>query len=375
MTVAIFGGAFNPPHNEHINMALEALKAGADRVAFVPSNLPPHKNCDAAFDTRVDMLELAIGDRPNLEICPIEGADNRVHCSYETLPRLKKIYGDVVFVIGGDSLIDLHTWRRPDEVVAVCPIWVFDRGARKAEFDAALQYWRKRGAQIRVMDYRPKDISSTMIRYRAEYGDLRDLDPRVAEYIVAHDLYRRFGATLQRLAGELSPERYGHTLRVAECALRLNAICRLGLDNDKAFTAAILHDCAKSAVARDYRAQDVPTDSLATPIAHQFAGAAVARDEYGVTDEEILDAVRYHATGRAKMSALEKLIYVADLSESGRSFDGVAELRSAIRADFESGFRACVRHVHDYLSSLGAPIYPLGEETYRFYCREGEATK
>lgn len=368
MKVGILGGAFNPPHSEHINMAYKALEAGLDKVVFVPSNLPPHKVCDVPFDQRTDMLALAVGERKDMEICPIEGADSRVHCTYETLPVLKKIYGDVVFLIGGDSLIDLHTWRNPAQVVGVCPIWAFDRADRRKEFDAALEYWRAAGARIRVMDYHPEDVSSTRIRYRLEYRDMRDIDPKVGEYIVAHGLYHTYDPWLQCLRRDLYPDRYEHTLRTSDCAIDLNAVCRLALDPDRVFTAAILHDCAKSAVRNDDFGGKIPEDSIGTPIEHQFGGAVVAREEYGVQDEEILNAVRYHSTGRIGMSALEKLIYLSDLLESGRDFDGVDELRALTRADFETGFRACLQRQFDHLQSKGKPIYPLGIAAYEHYC-------
>ena len=119
---ALLGGAFDPPHAAHIQMAERALALGCERVVFVPSANPPHKRCTADFFDRVAMLEAAIAGRADMSVDTIEGGDGAVHYSYLMLPRLVDKYGDCVFVIGGDSLARrqvrrlrlCHRRRQPD---------------------------------------------------------------------------------------------------------------------------------------------------------------------------------------------------------------------------------------------------------------------
>jgi predicted HD superfamily hydrolase involved in NAD metabolism len=71
-------------------------------------------------------------------------------------------------------------------------------------------------------------------------------------------------------------------------------------------------------------------------VAHQFLGEYIAREELGVEDKDVLNAIKYHTTGRDNMSTLEKVVYVADLIEPSRKYEGVNELRKVIDKDFES---------------------------------------
>ena len=69
------------------------------------------------------------------------------------------------------------------------------------------------------------------------------------------------------------------------------------------------------------------------PVLHQYSGAYVAEKFFEVTDGEVLDAIRYHTSGRADMTSLEKLVFLSDMLESGRQFDGVEKLRKIFREE------------------------------------------
>ena len=83
-------------------------------------------------------------------------------------------------------------------------------------------------------------------------------------------------------------------------------------------------------------------EGVPAPVVHQFTGAERARDFYGVTDERILSAIRYHTSGKPDMTKLEKITFSADMLEPNRNFDGVEKLRAIMDEDFEKGFIACV---------------------------------
>lgn len=368
----IFGGAFDPLHNSHIEMALKALETGLDKVVFVPSGIPPHKSCNVSFEDRIEMLKRVISDYPRFEVCTLEYDLGGVNYAKDVLPRLKEIYGDIVYIIGGDSLIDLDKWKEPEQVIAAAPLLVFPRADREEEFNRALVFWREKGADITVAEYMPAAVSSTCIRYLINMDKTDGIPEKAAEYINGHGLYKKFADKAQKLKKEVLPATYDHIARTCECALRLNFECRLGLDNDKVFLSAMLHDCAKLRSRQPHDTSEVPEDCVGSEMEHQFLGAVIAKKEYGIDDSEILSAIRSHCTGKPDMTTLEKLVFCADMLEDARSYNGVEELRKLIRENFEDGFRACLKRSYDYLLEKNCYIYPLTQEAVDYYNKISE---
>lgn len=135
------------------------------------------------------------------------------------------------------------------------------------------------------------------------------------------------------LKENLSEVRFQHTIGVAETARLLGK--KWGVDEDRAFLAGLIHDCAKEVLRSDaiallkesgYNPDDV--ELLAPALLHAPLGRVFAKNIFGIQDEEVLMAVRYHTTGRAGMSLLEKIIYVADFVEPNRKISEADELRS-----------------------------------------------
>lgn len=343
------------------------MELGCDRVVFVPSGNPPHKRCTADFSDREAMLRLAAAELPNTVVDTSEGEGGEVHYSKDMLPRLTEKYGDCVFVIGGDSLIDMDKWRDPDKVIAAAPILAFPRKDRDGEFARALAYWRSRGARIHADGFTPDGVSSTAARYLAEMRDYSLIAPSVARYIADRGLYCEYAPLADKLASQVEKKTYEHIKRTVVCALGLDFECALGLDRDKVFLAAMLHDCAKKICRMPHDPSPSPPDSVGTEVEHQFYGAYLARTVYGIDDAEVLAAIECHCTGKPDMTALDKLIFCADMLEDKRDFEGVVELRRMIREDFERGFRACLARSYGYLVAKGADIYPLTEVAAAYY--------
>lgn len=147
-----------------------------------------------------------------------------------------------------------------------------------------------------------------------------------------------------KLKSMLNENRYRHSTGVCETAVRLAQI--YGADTEKAYTAGLLHDAAKNLGKKEMLAEcerlGVELDEIERKniaLVHAVLGGAYIRENFGIEDEEILTAVRYHTTGRAGMSLLEKIIYIADMVEPNRDFDGVIKLRSIVERDIDA---ACV---------------------------------
>ncbi|MEG2584233.1 MAG: bis(5'-nucleosyl)-tetraphosphatase (symmetrical) YqeK [Oscillospiraceae bacterium] len=136
-----------------------------------------------------------------------------------------------------------------------------------------------------------------------------------------------------QLKSILSERRFKHSLGVANEAKKLAEF--YNADVQKAYLAGLVHDCAKEiptekmvAILNDN--YGIIVDSLMTAmpkLLHGTLGACVAQSEFDIYDAEVLDAIRCHTTGKANMSMLAKIIYIADYIEPNRDFEGVDELR------------------------------------------------
>lgn len=180
---------------------------------------------------------------------------------------------------------------------------------------------------------------------------------------------------LENLVGDLQERlplrRFEHVLRVTETAKALASMH--GVPAGKAETAALFHDIAKSMSADGLR--NLLTDSGTGPelfgynkeLWHAPAGAVIAETEYGIADEDILNAIRFHTTGRAAMSDLEMVVYVADMIEPGRDFPGVEELRKQAEGPLSGAMKSCIVHSVEHLVSKRVPVHPDSIECYNYY--------
>ena len=128
----------------------------------------------------------------------------------------------------------------------------------------------------------------------------------------------------------MSEKRYEHTLGVAKTAKKIAKL--YGVDEYKAEMAALLHDCAKNRTIEEMRRMITKEEELSDEeynlpeILHGFAGAIYARNLFRVEEKEILNAIKYHTIGRKNMSPLEKIVYISDVIEPGRSHQGVERI-------------------------------------------------
>lgn len=362
--IGIFGGTFNPPHTEHIEIARGCLKSGYEKIVFLIAKDPPHKPCGVSSQQRLDMLKLAIEDIDGAEICELELQDESARYTVDTLPKLKEIYNNFDFIIGGDSLIDLIKWRKPDEIIKLVDIAVVARGDTQ-KLNNAVDYWSQKGAKITVLDFKVKEVSSTVCRQLCRIGYYDDLSVNVASYIDKKGIYGDFKQITDKLRQLVNDDTFEHIRRTAKYAIKLNE--KLNLNYDKVIISALLHDCAKRYCREEHDFSQIPQDSINTSVAHQFMGKIIAQELFDIHDNEILDAIERHCTGNIEMSKLDKLIYCADMLEEGRNFDGVEKLRQIIETDFEEGFRACLSASYEHLKSTECYIYPLTSIAYNYY--------
>lgn len=164
------------------------------------------------------------------------------------------------------------------------------------------------------------------------------------------------------LSYKLSKKRFIHTLGVVNSAMYLAK--KYGANIEDAHLAALLHDCAKEIPLLEMRdlVADLPCDQdmlHSGALLHGLAGMVLANTQYGVTNPDILEAIRVHTTGKENMSKLDKIIFLADYIEPNRKFPGVNDIRLAAEQSLDAGvlcgFDMTIRHLID----SGDSIYPL----------------
>lgn len=163
------------------------------------------------------------------------------------------------------------------------------------------------------------------------------------------------------LKEHLTESRYNHTLGVVETAIRLAEINKV--DKDKAEIAALAHDIAKNMTI--YELKDIIDkhninlsydEENTLELWHSIVSPILGREIFKIEDEEILSAMRWHTTGKENMSKLDKIIYMADMIEPGKSFPGVDLIRKESFADLDKGLLQGVTHTIKYLLDKGFPI-------------------
>jgi predicted HD superfamily hydrolase involved in NAD metabolism len=176
---------------------------------------------------------------------------------------------------------------------------------------------------------------------------------------------------MEKLKTELDDVRYQHSLNVMETSVKLAKY--YGVESEKAGIAGILHDCGKNYrgdKAREYvqkigyKADKIEWSQ--TRLLHGIIGEHLARTVYGVTDAEILDAIRWHTTGRAGMTALEKIIYVADYIEPLRNFEGIETMRAVACADLDRCVLLCADSTIQYVLKKGVLLHEKTVETRNY---------
>ncbi len=140
MKLAIYGGSFNPIHNGHLMVAETALDLGYDKVLFVPTFIPPHKQLAGSVSpsSRLAMLEAAISGNPKFEIEPCEIQRGGISYTIDTVKFLKEKYrgsisGKIGLILGQEIAAEFGKWKSPDEVAAFCDIIIATRRSLESD--------------------------------------------------------------------------------------------------------------------------------------------------------------------------------------------------------------------------------------------------
>ena len=193
MTVAVFGGAFDPPHLGHVALVREALEHfGFERVLVVPAGDPPHKAVSTPAEIRAHLTELAFAGIARAEISPIELEPGGPRYTIETLRRLSESCDDLALLVGADQFAGFLGWREPEAILELASLAVATRpGYDYGELRPVLTAL-DRPERVTFFPIPAHPISSNGIRARAHDGlPIDGLVPRsVADEINRLGLYR-----------------------------------------------------------------------------------------------------------------------------------------------------------------------------------------
>jgi len=366
----ILGGTFDPIHKSHIDiaqMAKEALQL--EEIWILPDGDPPHKKTNVPGEERLEMAELAIEGLAGFSVLDLEVRRKGTTYTIDTLRELHSIRPghSFTYIIGGDTLYKINTWRTFSDIAPLCEIAVIARAEtdEKGLKEYAAYLAQEYGFRIWIIPGGESPVSSSEIRSRIARGQSTEglLPKKVERYIARKRLYR--DERIDRLRAELSPARFQHTLGVEETAIRLAA--RFGADAQKAAEAALFHDCAKCSYSHEQMIEICKRGGIhlednekqIAQILHAPAGAVLAKELYGVTDPEVLDAIRWHTTGRKGLTTLEKIVFLADAIEPYRKpYPGLETIRELAKTDLDAAICQSAKDTQAYVAERSLPLNP-----------------
>ncbi|MCI8566072.1 MAG: nicotinate (nicotinamide) nucleotide adenylyltransferase [Lachnospiraceae bacterium] len=382
--IGILGGTFDPVHLAHLQLAKCAYEQfELETVIFLPAGDPPHKTDRPVTPAyrRLEMLKLCLKDYPFFSLSEYEIEKQGYSYTAETLEYFTQMHPEVqfYFIIGADSLFALDTWYAPERCLDKAVFLVGNRLKREEEeIDRQIVYLTGRyGGLIEKIEMPAMEISSSSIRELLSEGQDASLylSPAVCDYIQKNRLYYKGPAENLTMAikHRLSAGRFLHTLGVEETAQGLAN--KYGADAERARIAALLHDIAKPLDTKEIlRICEEGGDPIreeeraCEKVLHARAGAVIAEKEFGVTDPEILNAIRFHTTGRPEMSLLEKIIFIADYIEPGRSkAPNLDKIRREAALDLNRCVCMIARDTLQHLREIGSHVDKKTEETYEYY--------
>ena len=355
--IGVFGGTFNPPHKGHLLAAEEVRAAlGLDRIIFIPDAQPPHKELPADSPSPVQRLELvraAVKDMPFVQVSDMELSRSGKSFTADTLRILKEQHpSDTLYLITGtDMFLSLHNWYAPEEICRCAVIVGMHRAGDDRTEEFALQkknLEEQFSAQVELVENRFVEVSSTRIRRLLILGGAEKYVPEPVLKVIAEQKLYGVGRNYCGLSNEqlrdvaislLKPKRVNHVLGCAETAVKLAR--RWGGDETVALRAGLLHDVTKAIDGEDQLLLVDKYDILISDfernypkVLHAKTGAAVAKYVFG-EGEAVERAIYWHTTGKADMSLMEKIVYLADYIEPNRGFEGVEELREMAFEDLD----------------------------------------
>ena len=387
MRIGLCGGTFDPLHIGHSQLVMSALEnVPLDKVIVMPAGRPPHKLGEfvSMAGYRHEMAVQAFASCPDVEVSDLEILRPGRSYTLDTIISLqeKLAADDELFLIyGSDILYDIEKWHEPAGILARCPLLLARRGGYdEVQSNVKAEELRQRfGARISFFAGPDLELSSTQIRQAVQDGQpyKQWLPDKVVKFIHKHSLYCYLDQLsdldpqlwqdlyeLERLIWPLlDKKRLLHSLNVMYYALHLAKIH--GVSLEQAGKAALLHDCAKCLPLPEmlqYASRAGDPSLLGDELAHGPAGSWLCQEHFKISDPAILRSIHFHTTGCAGMTALDKIIFIADKVEPARTYQHLAEIRRLAEYDLDKSMAVCLSEIDCFLNREKLPSHPYTRE-------------
>ena len=341
MKVGIFGGAFNPPHIGHVKAAQTAFaQNNLDLLLVVPTGTPPHKHLPSGTpcpDMRLKMTQNAFAFTNKAIVSDVEVYSSDNNYTIDTVLKIKHEYPKthLFLLVGTDMFESLETWKDSEALLKLVSPVLLPRNVINIS-----------SSEIRAM---------LPLRKGREY--LADSN---YSYIIKHRLY---GAKpdwdwLRECSHSmLSALRIPHVDACEVAAIQLAE--HWGVCRDDAREAAILHDITKKldfsenmCIIAEHGISSEKFGIHEEKLLHSITGALIAQTDFGVSDD-VANAIKWHTTGKANMTMLEKILYLADYIEATREFPGLERLRKVAYENIDKAMIMGLEMTIDDLKSRG----------------------
>jgi nicotinate-nucleotide adenylyltransferase len=311
-----YGGTFDPFHKGHKNILQYCFrKLKADKAYLIPTYINPEKDeLPSSSDKRIDLIKLANIDI-DYEIIDYEINNRRPSYTYQTIQYLKQEKNinnsNDFFIIGSDNLETLNEWQNIDEIIKSIKIVCFKRNNTKLTEKQTINAQKY---NVLVLKNKIIDISATEIRKKLSYKWLTN---KQVNYINQNYMYHK-----NILRQFVDKDRYNHCIRTMQRAIQICENYKFA-DSYKAIYASLYHDIAKQVDRNN----------------HDKLGAKYLKKYLLVKDKEILSAVRHHTKAKYNMTDLQKIVYLADKTESERDYKGLDKINSVIFKDLDLAYK------------------------------------
>ena len=381
--IGIYGGTFNPPHIGHISGAEQASRAlKLSKLLLIPDGVAPHKllpDGSASPEQRLEMLRLAAAEIPKAEVCDVEVRRQETSYTYLTVQELRQQYPDdeLVLIMGADMFLSFEKWKNPDIITQNASLAVLYRGDKgeKAAIEANKAEMESKGVKVTLVDNEVTAISSTQLRRMLVFQCASPfLSENVESYIRENGLYGTaenyknlpMDKLEQVVVHLLKANRVAHVLGCRDTAVALAK--RWGADETDAGRAGLLHDITKAldgplqlTLCGEYGTMLDEFSCRYPKTLHALTGSMVAERIFG-ENHQVVEAIRHHTTGKADMSLLEKIIYVADYMEPNRTLPYVEQLRYLAFADIDAAVKLGLEMTLEHLKTQNAEVSPASRE-------------
>lgn len=332
MNYIIFGGTFDPVHNGHIRMAAFASEKFSAKVIFVPNKSPRWKEPISDIKHRLNMLKIALKEVSfPWEIDEYEvNKSSDINYTIDTLRYFKNKYSNdnLYLLIGADQVNKFHEWKDAYEIAKFSTIIFSNRPEYKNSESNVSKF-----NMVDMGFMESGDVSSSDIRILKSL----DLNQEVLRYIEDNKLY-----FIEKIAKHVTKERLAHSIQVARLAYKIAVVNKLE-NPERFYIAAILHDVGKTSKCegldqvefiKEHYSEYLDLPKFAY---HQFIGEYIAKNEFKIDDEEILEAIKFHCTGNSNMKQIGMVVYASDKIEPTRQFDSIWLINSCL-ANWYQGF-------------------------------------